>query len=78
MVQTFLRNVWKDFRLQMSALATARTSFNGKFTAKKRFSDRTFYVTTADADTGSLKSFHTLFAKYLDHMLVKCEQNRMV
>ena len=35
MAQTFLRNVWRDFRLQMSALATvARKSFNGKFTAK--------------------------------------------
>ena len=32
----------------------------------------------ADADIGSLKSLHTLFDKYLDHMLVKFEQNRMV
>ena len=32
----------------------------------------------ADADIGSLKSLHTLFAKYLDHMMVKFEQNRMV
>ena len=31
-VQTFLRNVWRDFRLPMSALATlARKSFKGKF-----------------------------------------------
>ena len=37
-----------------------------------------FYVTVADADIGSLKSLHTLFDKYLDHMLVKFEQNRMV
>ena len=36
------------------------------------------YVTIADADIGSLKSFHTLFDKYLDLMLVKFEQNRMV
>ena len=35
MVQTFLRHVWRDFRLPMSALATvAHWSFNGKFTAK--------------------------------------------
>ena len=35
MVQTFLRNVWRDFRLPMSALATVtRKSFNDKFTAK--------------------------------------------
>ena len=27
---------------------------------------------------GSLKSIHTLFDKYLDHMLVKFEQNRML
>ena len=38
MVQTFLRNVWRDFRLPMSALETvARKSFNGKFTAKIEF-----------------------------------------
>ena len=31
-----LKNVWRDFRLPMSALArVARKSFNGKFTAKK-------------------------------------------
>ena len=40
--------------------------------------DRAFYVTIADADIGSLKSLHTLFDKYLDHMLVKFEQNRKV
>ena len=56
---------------------------NSKFTEKKkkkkRFSDRVFYVTIAEADIGSLKSLHTLFDKYLDHMLVKFERkNRMV
>ena len=60
----------------MSALATvARKSFNGKLTA---FSGWAVYVTIADADIGSLKSLHTLFDKYLDHMLVKFEQHRMV
>ena len=33
-------------------------------------------VTIADAYIGSLKSLHTSFDKYLDHMLVKFEQNR--
>ena len=58
----------------------ARKRFNGKFTAKIGFSDRAFHITTADADAdiGSIKSLHTLFDKYLDHMLVKFEQNRMV
>ena len=42
------------------------------------FSDRAFYVTIADADIGTLKSLHTLFDMYLDHMLVKFEQNRVV
>ena len=37
-----------------------------------------FPATIANADIGSLKSLHTLFDKYLDHMLVKFEQNRMV
>ena len=45
---------------------------------KNRFSDQAFYVTIADADIGSLKSLHTLFGKYLDHMLVKFEQNHKV
>ena len=37
-----------------------------------------FYATIADADIGSLKFLLTLFDKYLDHILVKFEQNRMV
>ena len=56
----------------MSALAMiARKSFNGKFTAKIDFP---FYVTIADADIKSLKSLHTLFDKFLNHMLVKFKQ----
>ena len=45
---------------------------------KNWISNRAFYLTIADADIGSLKSLHTLFDKYLDHMLVKFEQNCMV
>ena len=37
-----------------------------------------FRAAIANADIGSLKSLHTLFDNYLDHMLVKFEQNRMV
>ena len=41
-------NVWRDFRLPMSAIATAvGKSFNGKFTSKIDFFDRVFYVTIA-------------------------------
>ena len=39
--------------------------------------DPVFYLTTAYADVGSLKSLHTLFGKHFDHILVKFEQNRM-
>ena len=28
-----------------------------------------FYVTITDADIGSIKSLHTLFDKYLDHII---------
>ena len=35
-------------------------------------------ATVANADIESLKSLHTLSDKYLDHMLVKFEQNCMV
>ena len=38
------------------------------------FRYRVVYVTIADADIRSLKSLHTLFDKYLDHMLVKFEK----
>ena len=37
-----------------------------------------FRTTVANADIGSLKSLHTLFDKYLDHMLVQFAQNWMV
>ena len=37
-----------------------------------------FYVTIVDADIESLKSLHSLCGKYLDHMLMKFEQNAMV
>ena len=63
----------------MSTLATvARKSYNGKFTAKNDFPIGHFYVAIADADIGSLKSLHTLFDTYLDQMLVKFEQNRIL
>ena len=42
---------------------------------QKLFSDRAFYVRIADVDIEILKSLHTLFDKYLDHMRVKFEQN---
>ena len=44
----------------------------------KKICLKPFYVTIADADIKSLKSLHTLFDKYLDHMLVQFEQYRMV
>ena len=63
----------------MSALGTvAGKSFNGKFTAKIDFLIGYYYVTIADADIGSLMSLHTLFDKYLDYMVLKLEQNRIV
>ena len=69
----------RDFGLPITAISTvAVKSSNGKFTVKNWFSEWIFYVTIADADIGSLKSLHTLFDKYLDHMLVKFEQNRML
>ena len=62
----------------MSAFATvAWKSFNGKITAKFTFRSGIF-VTTTGADIGSFKSRHTLFDEYLDHILVKFEQNHML
>ena len=77
----FLRNILTDFGLSISALATvAWKKFNGKFNAKIDFPIGYFILpfTVADADIGNVKSFHTVFDKYLEHILVKFEQNRMV
>ena len=64
----------------MTALTTvAGKGFNGKFTGNIYFPiDRVFYVTIADVDIGNLKSLNALFNKFLDHMLVTFEQNRMI
>ena len=60
----------------MSALATvARNNFNGKFTEKIDFPIGHFMLPLLML---TLKVSHILFDKYLDHMLVKFEQNRMV
>ena len=37
-----------------------------------------YRATVVNTDTGCLKSLHTLFDTYLDHMLTKFEPNRMV
>ena len=37
-----------------------------------------FCATVANADIEGLKSLHTLFDKYLDHILVKFKQNRVI
>ena len=63
----------------MSALTTAvGKTFCGKFTVEINFLIGFFYIIIADPDVGSLKSLHTVFDKYLVHMLVKFEQNCMV
>ena len=76
----FLRDVWIHSRLSMPALATVvRKNFNCEFIAEIDFPIGHFMLyTIADADIGSLKSLHTLFYKYLDNLLVKFKQNRMV
>ena len=53
----------------------SREKFERQLYCENWFSERVFYVTIADADIRSLKSLHTLFSKYLDHLLVKFEQN---
>ena len=75
-----LRNVWRDLRLSMSALATVawKSVLNGKFTAKIDFPIGYIMLPLQMLTLKDKKSLHTLFDKYLDHMLVKFEQNRMV
>ena len=63
----------------MSALATvAGKSSNGKYTAKIYFPIGYFILPLLMLTLEVLKSLHTLFDKYLDHMLVKFEQKSMV
>ena len=63
----------------MSALETvAGKSLTANLLQKLIFRSGILCYHCADTDTESLKSLHTLFDKYLDHMRVKLEQNRMV
>ena len=71
-------NVGRDFLLPLLAFATVTRKVLTQNLLQKSFSNQTFYVTITNADMGSLKLLYTLFDKYFDHMLGKCEQNRMV
>ena len=66
-----------DFQCQHYS-NSSREAFSRQIYYKNWFSDRVFYANIDDADIRSLKSLNTLFGKYLDHMLVKFEQNRIV
>ena len=64
--------MWRDFRLSQCNTE----EFLPQIYCKKLFSDYIFHVTIADADFRSLNSIHTLFDKYLNHVLVKRKQIR--
>ena len=76
MVQAFLGNVWRDFRLLTSALATvARKSLSGKFTSKNYFPIGHFMLPLLML---TLEVYNlSILDKYLGHVLVKFDQNRM-
>ena len=79
MVQTFLKECMERFKTPKVSISYFSTEqFEWQIYCKNWFSDRAFYVIIADADNESLKSLHTLFDKYLDHMLVKFEQTGIV
>ena len=72
-------NEWRDLRLSMSASANDNIKYPiGKSIFAVNLPLKLSPTTAANADIGSLRSLHTLFDKYLDHMLVKFEQNCMV
>ena len=63
----------------MLAFATvAQKSFKSKFITKNHFPIGHFMLPLLLPTKKSLKFLHTLFDKYLDHMLVKFAKNRMV
>ena len=74
--------IWRDFRLPMSALATvAGKNFNGKCTVQIDFSDRILYTPSLMLTLEMLEVYMVSpysFDKYLDHMLLKFEQNHMI
>ena len=79
MVQTFLKECMERLQISKVSISIGSTEeFYWQIYCKKMHFDRAFYVTIADADILSPKSLNTLYNKYLDHMLVKFEQNRMV
>ena len=73
-LQYLLNNVWKDFRLLLSA--SVITTWKTIFAVNLPF--KLFRATVANTNTESLKSLYTLFDTYLDYMLAKFEPNRIV
>ena len=76
-------NVWKTSDLRCQHLQKWYEKIQililfSNLMEKSWFSNRIFYVIITNADIESLKSLHTLFDKYLNHMLMKFEQNRML
>ena len=68
-----------QFQCQHLQRQHGKVSMSCQIYCKNSFLDQVLYVIISDTSIGSLKSLHTLlFDKYLDHMLVKFEQNRMV
>ena len=65
-------NVRKDFKLDNIKCPIGKSIFAVNLPSK------VFGASVANTDTGSLKSLHALFEKYLDYMLTKLEANRIV
>ena len=64
----------KNFNVSIS---NCNTEFLRAIYCKKWFSNRAFYVIIAETEIGCLKSPHTVCNKYLGHMLVEFEHNRI-
>ena len=76
---SFKRNVCGNFRPPMSALASSMEELKLQIYCKNLiFRLIWHFITIADPDIGSIKSFHLLSVKHLDQILVNFEQNRMV
>ena len=80
MYSKYLPNkLWRDFRLPIVSISNGYIKYPiGKSIFAVNLPLKLSKATVANAEIGSLKSLHTLFDKYLDHKLVKFEQNLMV
>ena len=68
----------KALPVSTSVMVTKNVQSENQFFFAVNFPFKLFRTIFVNSDTGSLKSFHTLFNTYLDYMQAKFKPNRIV